>query len=268
MGTLARVVRWVLLVAPCRFYLAGEASGGAAPWSFLAAFCGAALGGGGLGALIAVGLNEPITDGLWSGLFVGMVAVLAWSVYALLALLALWVLGRAPAEVVLSGTPARGRHAGPVDRGGWRRRREDPLVPASAVAFLALMTAFMSVDWLWIEHSEQRYADVDSVAQAQVLFWDDGRLGLQERELVVRFATPQRVITTRLLAEDLYGAIPEPEQLLTVEYPSRDPERARPAGTAEAHAGDALFSLTASITMAALTVLAAAVHTVGRRQRR
>lgn len=224
-----RALRWVLLVGPCRLYLAGEATGGAVPFVFLAGMFATAMVTGGIGALWALITTRSLLDGFTSGAVGAFVVVTVWAAYALLVLAVLWILGRSPDDVVLvDQASATGRHSGAVERVAWRKRGEDNLIPGSLVAFFAIMLVFALAMTLSARHSEQQFKGAKSTAQGQVLRWDDGGWldvvrGNAERHLVVRFAVNGRVITSRMSAEDVAGTVPRPgESLMVVRHEVHD----------------------------------------------
>jgi hypothetical protein len=263
-------LRWLLLVAPCRFYLAGEENGGRVVRGFLLAMLAAAVACGGVGVLVAVGRDADVADWFATGLLVGLTAVTAWAVYALVVLAVLWLVGRPP-DAVVSGDTTKSRYTGRRGAPGsvtWRRRGRDPLVPGSLVAFFALITALIGVDALWMRQSEEPFTAAKSVTDARVLRYDDGMFGFGERTLVVRFTAAGRTVTAEVAAEDVVGEVPEPGGELAVEYLRSDPERARPAGATEEKADGVSFGFRLVGVCAALLVVSAAAYVVGIRRRR
>jgi hypothetical protein len=109
-----RVLRWVFLVGPCRFYLLGERTGGSVPVVFVIGLFVVAAVSGGLGALIAVFSGGDVGDQFWVWFVGGMLAVGGWAVYSLLVIGVLWVAGRAPHTVagVVKDAPSRARQTG------------------------------------------------------------------------------------------------------------------------------------------------------------
>jgi hypothetical protein len=109
--SLRRVVRWVFLVGPCRLYLAGEASGGSVPWSFLGGLLGAGALSGGVGSVVALIRGAAVGDAFWWWAIGGVLALTVWAAYSLLVIVVLWVLGRAPQTIrgVVDSTPSADR---------------------------------------------------------------------------------------------------------------------------------------------------------------
>lgn len=127
-----RAVRWVFVETPARLYMAGERSGGRVPWPFFAGMALLAATGAGFGAIAAAALGHDLGEWASGGLLVGIFVMLAWSLYAVLALVVMWVLSISPERAERGGSDrrghasdARGRHAAPLS---WRSRG-DRLVP-------------------------------------------------------------------------------------------------------------------------------------------
>ncbi|MGZ0151506.1 hypothetical protein ACXJJ3_30935 [Kribbella sp. WER1] len=91
--------------------------------------------GAGIAALVGLARGGAVGDAAFVGAGIGLGVVMAWLVVSLVVVAVLWVRGVSPSETA-SGRPAAGRHA--AGGYGWRRRGE-PLVPGSLVAFFVLM---------------------------------------------------------------------------------------------------------------------------------
>lgn len=139
--------------------MAGERNGGRAPWAFLAAMAILALAGAGMGAGAALVWGRDVEEWASGGFLAGILVMLAWSVYALLALGVMWVLGISPEQaerVDETGRPGhapgtRGRHAAPMAPISWRSRG-DRLIPGGLVAFFLIMVPFGAAGWASTQH--------------------------------------------------------------------------------------------------------------------
>lgn len=151
---LRSVVRWIFLLGPCRLYMAGERSGGRVPSVCLPAMFGAAAVGAGLGASAAAVAGSDAGDGASVGIWAGLLVVGLWAVYALVVIMVLWLIGRAPDEVLAAGPDGRerreplGRDERPEERLPWRQPG-DRLIPARLLAFLAFVTLASLVAAAW-----------------------------------------------------------------------------------------------------------------------
>lgn len=111
--SLLRAARWVLVEAPAKLYMAGERSGGRVPWSFFAAMALLAVAGAGIGAAAAAALGRNVEEWVSGGLLAGIFVMLAWSLYALLALGVMWVVGMPPERAGRGDTGRLGHASGP-----------------------------------------------------------------------------------------------------------------------------------------------------------
>ena len=114
--------RYVLITGPFRLYEAGERSGGAVSWSFMAAYVVLALSGGAMGAALGTVLGRPVGDYLATGLLTGIFAMLAWSIYAAVVLVVAGLFDVIYPSLMPRPPPAgggRGRHV----RQPWVNRR-------------------------------------------------------------------------------------------------------------------------------------------------
>jgi hypothetical protein len=92
--------------------------------------------GAGIGALVGVLTGISTDDGAFYGGMIGVGSALVWLVLAMVVLGVLWARGITPAEGAAGKRPQGDEVRRPA--GGWRRRGQ-PLVPLSAVGFLALL---------------------------------------------------------------------------------------------------------------------------------
>jgi hypothetical protein len=260
----------VFLVAPCRFYLLGESTGGSVPMVFFIGLFAVAAVSGGLGALIAVLAGSDVGDQFWVWALGGILAVTAWAAYSLLLIGVLWVAGRAPHTVAgVSKSPSHATHTtGEPEQGAWRRRGRDALIPGSLVAFFALLSAIAFIDGAVTTAKAHRYAGEKVIATAEVLRYDDGRAGLGDRHLIVRFPVGDRTLTTTVRADEIDpdARVPKPGERMEVEYLRADPSRVRPAGAAERAESDASGARVFGIICAALGALSGAAYLLGRRR--
>jgi hypothetical protein len=135
MGRLRVVLSWAFVRGPAAAYVLADSSSslvGAA--SVLALFLIAGLGAG-IGALVGLIAHSPVGDAAFVGGMIGIGTMMAWLVLCLVVVGVLWVRGVSPTETATGKQPA-GRHA--TGYSGWRRRGE-PLVPGSLVAFFLLI---------------------------------------------------------------------------------------------------------------------------------
>jgi hypothetical protein len=192
---MGRVMRALLLVGPCRLYVAGEVRG-RLPLSWFAGMFGVSGIAGAVGASVALVRGASVSDQFWVWALGGLLAVMAWLVYSVVVIGFLWVRGVAPDEVVAADVAVGGRHAGPEVAVGWRRRGMDPLVPGSLVAFFALMSTFAVVVLILAAASDRHFDRDTAVTSAEVLawecpaWWDKG-----DGTLVVRFPVGSRELT-------------------------------------------------------------------------
>lgn len=129
---LTRGAGWLVIDLPCRFWLSADDHAPRPVWVYPLGWV-AVIGAAGLGgSALALAHGTNATDGLLEGAQTGMLAVLAWVVYAALLLLALWVRGVSPAALLNHAHP---RAAGPARHGrtasesGWRRPGEPYFFP-------------------------------------------------------------------------------------------------------------------------------------------
>jgi hypothetical protein len=127
----------------------------------------------------------------------------------------------------------------------------------SLAAFFAVMAGLLVADALITRHQEQDFSGQLRTATATVLRYDDGRWGLGDRKLVVRFEAGGTTITSSVKAEDTDedSGVPDPGGTLEVEYLPSDPYSVRPAGTAEYEREDGSFTLFFGTACAGLAVL-------------
>jgi len=266
-----RAARWVLVEAPARLYMAGERSGGSVPWPFFAAMALLAATGAGLGAIAAAALGHDLGEWASGGLLVGIFVMLAWSLYAILALVVMWVLSISP-EQAERGDPdrrghpsdSRGRHAAPLS---WRSRG-DRLVPGGLVAFFLLMAGFGVLDWAWSQHDLRHVpSNHRVVTTGRVLeFRDPPFYGKGAGSIVVSFeaGTP---ITTEVSGDvgehsiDIGDTVP-------IEYDGASPTRARVTWTGQSVRDDLAFAKGLIAAMGVLAALSAAAWLAGGRRAR
>ncbi|ONI67369.1 hypothetical protein BWI15_30005 [Kribbella sp. ALI-6-A] len=266
-----RLLRLIFWVGPCRLYLLGEATGGAVPFAFLFGLFGFAAALGGVFALIAVVVGASVGDYFFTGAMAGLGTVTAWAVYACLVFVVLWIRGISPAAVpgVLPTAPSTAKHAATTsDTLEWRRRGQ-PLIPGSLVAFFALMAAVCFADG-YFSADQGAFEAPLATATAQILRYDDGPGGFGDRYLEVRFtAGDGHEVTTRVKAEDRVeeSRVPDPGGIQEVEYVITNPTQARPAGATQSKKSDAEFSRYAGYTCLTLAALTGAAYLVGRRKR-
>jgi hypothetical protein len=266
-----RLLRQLFLVGPCRLYLRGEATGGSVPFVFIVGLFAVAAAIGGVFALVAVVVDASAADYFFIGALAGLGLVIAWIVYVVVVLAVLWLRGISPSAVpgVLPAARSNARHAAITsDDPNWRRRG-DPLVPRSLVAFFALTGAVFLADGIFTV--DQGVFDGDlATTSAEVVRYDDGPGGFGERELVVRFTAAGREITTKVKAEDRVeeSRVPAPGGRQDVEYVVTDPARARPAGATQANRDDAHFSRVCAYVCWSLAALTGVAYLVGRRRSR
>lgn len=261
---IVRALRGLLLTGPCRLYLLGQESGGAVPYLFLAAGASVVTVCGGAGALWGLAVTAHAWEGFLDGVGAGLTAVVAWTLYAAVVLIVLWVIGKPPDLFVAADHQPTGRHVGPVAVVEWRERG-DRLVPGSLVGVLALIAIFGLGYGLWTRQAETAYAGPKVVTQAQVVRWDDGWAGFGDRQLVSRYTVGSRLVTARIDAADIPGRIPHPGQRIAVEYLRNQPTQSRPAGTTATRAGDwqgwlALSAICTGLAAAAGAAYLAGVH--------
>lgn len=251
--------------------MAGERSGGSVPWPFFAAMALLAATGAGLGAIAATASGHDLGEWASGGLLVGIVVMLAWSLYAVLALVVMWVLSISPERAEGGGSDRRGhasdppgRHAAPLS---WRSRG-DRLVPGGLVAFFLLMAGFGVLDWAWSQHdlrlvpSSHRVVTTGRVLE----FRDPPFYGKGAGSIVVSFeaGTP---ITTEVSGDvgehsiDIGDTVP-------IEYDGAAPTRARVTWTGQAIRDDLAFAEGLIAVMGVLAALSAAGWLAGRRRGR
>jgi hypothetical protein len=261
-----RLLRRVFLVGPCRLYQLGEASGGSVPFVFVVALFGFSAALGGVFALIALVTGASPGDYFFTGAIAGLLTVTAWALYAVLVLVVLWLRGISPATIA-SAPPSQGKHASSTaDAPPWRRRG-DPLIPASLIAFFALMAAIFLADGIFSAGQGPFEAPL-ATATAEILRYDDGH-GFGDRHLVVRFTVEGREITTKVNAEDRVeeSRVPDPGGLQQVEYVITTPTQARPAGATRSKKSDAQHACYLSYTSLTLTALTTAAYLIARHRR-
>jgi hypothetical protein len=111
---IVRMLRELLLTAPCRLYVLGEEAGGAVPYLFLTAGAAVVAVSGGAGALWGLTVTADAGEGFLDGVGVGLSAVVGWTLYAAVVLVVLWVIGKPPDLLVAADHQPTGRHAGPT----------------------------------------------------------------------------------------------------------------------------------------------------------
>jgi len=261
-----RALRELLLTGPCRLYMLGQQSGGAVPYLFLIAGAVVVAVCGGAGALWGLVSTANPGEGFLDGIGVGLTAVVAWTLYAAVVLVVLWVIGKPPGLFVTAGQQPSGRHVGPVVATKWRERG-DRLVPGSLVGVLALMAVVGLGYGLWTRHAEAAYAGPKAITHAQVVRFDDGWAGFGDRQVVYRYVVGSHQLTARTYAVDIPGHVPSPGQRFAVEYLRDQPTLTRPAGTAATRADDWQGWLGLSGICAGLAAAAGAAYLVGVHRR-
>ena len=251
--------------------MAGERSGGRVPWPFFAAMVLLAAAGAGVGAVGAAALGRNIEDWTSVGLLAGIFVMLAWSVYALLAVGVMWVIGISPESAERGGegrhghaSRARGRHAAPLS---WRSRG-DRLVPGSLVAFFLLMAGFEAWGWvssqLELRQVPQNHRVVTTgrvVEFRDPAFYDKG-----PGSIVVSFdaGTP---VTTEVSGD--VGEHPiEVGDTVPIEYDASRPTRARVTWTRQAIRDDLNFAEGMIAVSGVLAAISAAGGFAGGRRGR
>ncbi|GEM_PF-6197603 len=166
MGALRRLrglPRWLVVDLPCRFYLSAEDRGSRPVWVYFVGWLTVVAGcvvGGAVAGLAGAG---AFLDGVFAGLRLGLLAVLAWVTYAVLFLLVLWFRGESPAAVlnrdvlVAPAQTRRSRHGRQALDVGWRRPG-DHLVSRGWLVLVACVTAVTGLVALW---SHQQAVDED-----------------------------------------------------------------------------------------------------------
>lgn len=270
---LLRAARWVLVETPARLYLAGERSGGRVPGSFFAAMALLAVAGAGMGAVAAAALGRDIEEWASGGLLAGIFVMLAWSLYALLALGVMWVLGISPERVERGdadrlghASGARGRHAAPFS---WRSRG-DRLVPGGVVAFFLLMAGFGAWDWA-SNQQELRQVPLNNrvVTTGRVVEFRDPPFSFYNKgsgSIVVSFdaGTPIRTEVSGNVGEhsiDVGDTVP-------IEYDGSRPTRARVTWTRQAIRDDLAFAKGMIAVMGVLAAISAVGWWAGGRRGR
>jgi hypothetical protein len=245
--------------------LYGESSGGTLSIVFVLGMFVVAAAIGGIGALAALAQSAAVGDHFWNWAIAGLLVVIGWLIYVVLLMAVLWALGRSPKTLanLEPSTPTQARHAGPSEDLGWRVRGRDPLVPASLAGFFALMAVFFIGDGLLTTLEERPYAGEKVVVTAELLRYDDSRA---KRHLIVRYPMNDELLTASVLAEDA-DPVPKPGETIDLEYPTANPTKIRPAGTAHRAHSDITLDRTLTListTLAAITLLA---YLVGRKRR-
>lgn len=264
-------VRWFLVEAPARLYMAGERSGGKVPWPFFAAMALLAAAGAGIGAAAAAAMGRNVADWASGGLLTGIFVMLAWSVYAILALGVMWVRGISPeraerGDAKPSGhtSEAGGRHAAPLS---WRSHG-DRLVPGGLVVFFLIMAAFGAWEWT-SNQNELRQVPLNNrvVTTGRIVefhepaFYDNG-----PGSIVVLFDAGAPVTA------EVPGNIGEHSidvgDTVPIEYDASRPTRARVTWTREAIADDADFAKWMIAVTGALAIISAVAWLAGGRRAR
>lgn len=239
---MGRVMRAVLLLGPCRLYVACEVHG-RLPLSWFAGMFGFAGLAGAVGATVALVRGVPVSDEFWVWALGGLLAFTVWLVYSLVVVGVLWVRGVGPDEVLAADAAPAGRREGPDVARGWRRRGIDPSVPGSLVAFFALTSAVALLTVILATASDRQFSRGADVTSAKVLavegpaWWDKGA-----GTILVRFSVGSRELTTHISGELGDGKVGDvPPQLgeqLEVEYLRSDPQTAQATATAQENKSD------------------------------
>lgn len=234
---MGRVLRALLLVGPCRFYVACEARG-RLPLYWLAGMFGVPTIAGSVGAAVALARGASFSDQFWVWALGGGLAVMGWLVYSLVVIGVLWVRGVAPDEVLAADAATGGRHVAPELTLEWRRRGKDPLVPGSLVAFFGLMSALAVVTMIQATASDRQFARDTAVTTAEVLalerpaWWDKG-----DGTILVRFSIGAHELRTHISGELGDFELGVGDQL-QVEYLRSEPQTAQATATATENRSD------------------------------
>ncbi|MGW6201121.1 hypothetical protein ACWF0M_33580 [Kribbella sp. NPDC055110] len=135
MGRIRVVLSWAFVRGPAAAYELADSGSSLFGIGAVVAMLLVGVLGAGVGALVALVAHSSVGDAAFVGGMIGLGAVMAWLVLTLVVVAVLWVRGVSPVETATGERPA-GRHA--AHSSGWRRRGE-PLVPGSLVAFFVLM---------------------------------------------------------------------------------------------------------------------------------
>ena len=251
--------------------MAAERSGGRVPWSFLAAMVFLTVAGAGIGAGSAAALGREVEEWASVGLLAGILVMLAWSLYALLALAVMWVLGISPerAERVDGGRlghawGARGRHAAPL---AWRSRG-DRLVPRSLVASFLIMVGFGAWDWASTEHELRQVPEHNRVVTTgrvvefrEPAFYDNG-----PGSIVVSFDAGTPVTTE--VPDNVGEHSIDVGDTVPIEYDGSRPTRARVTWTRQEITDDLAFAKGLTAVMASMAAISAVGWLAGGRRGR
>lgn len=135
MGKFRRALGWVFVRGPAAAYALADSGSSLFGIGALVGMLLISGIGAGAGALVGLMTGVPVADAAFAGGMVGLGLVMAWLVLSLVVVAVLWVRGVSPSQVA-TGKQPMGRHAAASD--GWRRRGQ-PLVPGSLVAFFLLI---------------------------------------------------------------------------------------------------------------------------------
>jgi hypothetical protein len=251
--------------------MAGERSGGRVPWPFFAAMALLAAAGAGIGTVAATAMGRNVADWASGGLLTGIFVMLAWSVYALLALGVMWVRGISPERAERGNTDrpgdtsgAGGRHAAPLS---WRSHG-DRLVPGGLVAFFVLMAAFGAWDWKSNQNELRQVPQNNRVVTTGrvVAFHEPAFYDNRPGSIVVSFDAGAPLTT------EVSGNIGEHSidvgDTVPIEYDGSRPTRARVTWTREAISDDADFAKWMIAVAGALAIISAVGWLAGTRRGR
>jgi hypothetical protein len=254
------MLRWVFVRGPAEFWRLAERDS----WWLLTGVLVSGAAGAGVGALVGVLTGISTDDGAFYGGMIGVGSALVWLVLAMVVLGVLWARGITPAEAAAGKRPEGDEVRRPT--AGWRRRGQ-PLVPLSAVGFLALMAvvfgAIGAFAWEDARPQDELTAVVDG---SVVVVHGPGLLDRGSGSVTIRYVVQGADYSIEVDA-DIGDRVLRQGDVVPVEYVVARPAEGRSTEAVESARSDTVFWLSSAGVCGLLAVASGIGYLVGRRRR-
>jgi hypothetical protein len=253
------VLSWAFVRGPAAAYELADSGSSLFSLGVLAAMVLFAALGAGTGAVVGLLTGGSVSDAALVGAAIGFGTVVAWLLLILGVVAVLWIRGTSPAETASGRKPA-GRHAA---SDGWRRRGQ-PLVPLSLVAFFALMTVALGADGGYSWHQSRPRSEPTAVVDGTVVAErEPGWFSRGSGSVVIRY-TVGGVDYTVETGREPGDRVLRAGDVVPVEYVVTRAADGRSTWAVEAARSDGVFGLVGAAGCAGLGVVSGIGYLVGR----
>jgi hypothetical protein len=255
------MLRWGFVRGPAEFWRLAERDS----WWLLTGVLASGGAGAGIGALVGVLTGISTDDGAFYGGMIGVGSALVWLVFAMVVLGVLWARGITPAEAAAGKRPQGDEIRRPA--AGWRRRGQ-PLMPLSAVGFLALMAvifgAIGAFAWEDARPQDEPTAVVDG---SVVAVHGPGLLDRGSGSVTIGYTVEGADYSMEVDA-DVGDRVLGQGDVVPVEYVVARPADGRSTWAVESARSDATFWLVSAVVCGVLGIASGIAYLVGRRRAR